>query len=117
MIGLELQLDDVSIFSEQPILALSSDEAKDSLNAIFVVTRSKGFAQETVSIEELLGFVISDVDEVDDGIPRTMGSANLTPLGIFFRNFQLSGFVKMIKIENITQNATIMMKYISLMHK
>jgi hypothetical protein len=53
VIGLELQLDDVSIFSEQPILALSSDEAKDSLNAIFVVTRSKGFAQETVSIEEL----------------------------------------------------------------
>ncbi len=53
--------------------------------------------------------MISDVDEVDDGIPRTMGSANLTPLGIFSRNFQVIGFVKMMKIENITQNATIMM--------
>jgi hypothetical protein len=56
--------------------------------------------------------VISDVDEVDDGIPRTMGSANLTPLGIFSRNFQVIGFVKMMKIENITQNATTMMLYI-----
>jgi hypothetical protein len=83
VIGLELQLDE-SIFSEQPIFTLSSDEVKDSFNAILVlVARSRGFAQEKVSIE-LMGLcnnVTSELLQVV--IPSATGSANLTPLGIF----------------------------------
>jgi hypothetical protein len=82
VIGLELQLDE-SIFSEQPIFTLSSDEVKDSFNAILVlVARSRGFAQEKVSIERLGLFkVTSELLQVV--IPSATGSANLTPLGIF----------------------------------
>jgi hypothetical protein len=58
--------------SEQPILPLSSE------GILVFVAKSRGFAQERVSIELIL---VALVDEV--AIPSAMGSVNLRPLGIF----------------------------------